>query len=485
MSTISFSGLATGIDTDSIVEGLMSTETAAVESLESDQEYEALKLKAYDEFNDKLTTFRSAVGDLNLTSEVRLTETRLSSEDNISASSDGAQVGSYEISVAQLAQVQKDVGSGFSSSSDSVLGTGSFTVGDEVITVDSSNNSLQGLMESINAVSGDTGVTATLLNDGSDSENYHLVFSGVDASTSFEITSSLTDSSNDAIDFTTSRVRDAQQAVAYVDGIEVVGDSNTLSNVIAGVTINLNEVSEVITPATGDVPAEYATTTLNVEADTDSLKEKITTFVTAYNGIMEWIASAYDDDQFDVESTTDTGDTDSDSDDDDDSDEDTTTLAYVVRGDTSINAVKRSLQSSLSSAIDNSGSLQILSEIGISTEYDGTLYMNSSKVDEALSENFEDVVKLFTGDSTSDGIMKELNTYMVDVTSSADGVYALKSDAYDAKIEDLDEQIETKEYLLEKIEERIRAQFSAMELLVSELNSMGDYLTQAFSSTSS
>lgn len=488
MAEISFGGLATGLDTSTIVEGLMAVETATVTNLEDDQEYEALRLSAYKEFDDKLTAFRDAVGDLNLTSEVRLTETSLSSEDNITASSDGAQEGSYEVSVVQLAQVQKDVADGFSSSGESLLGTGTFTIGDQVITVDSSNDSLKGLMESINALSDDTGVTATILNDGSDSdESYHLVFSGVDASTSFEISSSLVDSSGDTVDFTTSRVREAQQAMAYVDGLEVVGNTNTLSDVIPGVTINLNEVSEILTEASGDTPAVYATTTLDVEADTDALKEKITTFVTAYNGIMEWIASAYDEDQFDVESTTDTEETDSDDDTDSDSDDDDTdteTLAYILRGDSSINAVKRSLQSTLTDAIDNSGSLQILSEIGISTQYDGTLYMNSSEVDEALSENFNDVVKLFAGDDTVDGVMKELNTYMVETTSSSDGLYALKEDSHDTKIESLDDQIEQKEYLLEKIETRIRAQFNAMELLVSELNSMSDYLTQAFSSSS-
>jgi flagellar hook-associated protein 2 len=479
MADVTFSGLATGIDTDSVVEGLMAAENAVVESLGEDQDYEALKLSAYKEFDDKLEAFRSAVADLNLTSEVRLTEARLSSEDTITATSNSAKTGSYDIAVAQLAQVQKDFSVGYSSSSESVLGTGTFTIGDEEIIIDSSNNSLQGLMDAVNALSDDTGVSATLLNDGSDSENYHLVFSGTDASTSYEISTSL---SGTGTDFSTTRVRDAQQSIAYVDGIEVIGNSNTLSGVIAGVTLNLNEVSDIITPATDDEPAEYATTTLTIEADEDALKEKITSFVTAYNGIMEWIASAYDDDQFDIESTTDSDD-DSDSDDDDDDDE--TTLAYVVRGDSSINSVKRNLQSAISSVIDNSGSLQILSEIGISTQYDGTLYMNSSKLDTALSENFEDVVKLFAGDDTTDGVMDGLNSYMLEVTSASDGLYALKSDNYDDKIESLDDQIEQKEYLLEKIEERIRAQFAAMELLVSELNNVSSYLSALNTSSSS
>ncbi|MFT5702475.1 MAG: flagellar hook-associated protein 2 [Desulforhopalus sp.] len=475
MAEISFGGLATGLPTEDIVEGLMAAERAPLDRLEKEEAYQTLKLEAYGEFNDKLKTLREAVGDLNLTSEVRLTETRLSSEEKITASSDGAQVGSYDIAVAQLAQMQKDVSSAFSSQSEAVLGTGSFTIGDEVISVDSSNNSLQGLMEAINAVSDDTGVSATIINDGGESDNYHLVFTGEDASTSFTIASNLIDTSGNAVDFSASRVRDAQQAIAYVDGIEVVSNSNTLSNVISGVTINLNEVSEVITPAADGNPATYATTTLNVEPDTESLKEKITTFVTAYNGVMEWIQSAYDEDSYNTESSSASESSDSDDESTDSSDK---TLAYLLRGDSSINGVKRNLQNTLASVMDTGGSLRILSEIGISTQVDGSLDMNSSKIDKALEENFNDIVNLFAGNSASDGVMKKINSYLVETTSSADGLYANKEDSYDSKIERLDTQMGLKESMLEKIEARIRAQFTAMELLVSELNSIGDYLTQ-------
>lgn len=482
MAEISFGGLATGLPTEEIVTGLMASERRPLERIEKEKEYEELRLKAYEEFNDKLTALREAVGDLNLTSEVRLTETRLSSDESISASSDGAQTGSYDIAVAQLAQMQKDVSSGFSSQSEDVLGTGTFTVGDEIITVDNTNNSLQGLMESINAVSGDTGVSATIINDGGESDNYHIVFTGADASTSFSVSSNLVGSDGSAVDVATSRVRDAQQAIAYVDGIEVVSNSNTLSDVISGVTVNLNEVSEVITPAANGNPAEYATTTLSVEPDTESLKEKISTFVTAYNGVMEWIQSAYDTDKYNTENTSDKDS--SDDSDDDSTSVDDTTLAHILRGDSSINAVKRGLQNTLTDVIDNSGSLKILAQIGITSQVDGSLNMNTSKVDEALEENFSDIVKLFAGDSATDGVMKNFNSYLVEKTSSADGVYAQKQDLYDSKVKRFDSQISQKETLLEKIEARIRAQFTAMELLVSELNSLGDYLTQNLNASS-
>jgi flagellar hook-associated protein 2 len=466
MAEISFGGLATGLPTEELVTGLMAIERRPLDRLESKKEQESLRLQAYEQFNKKLDSLRTAVSNLNITSEVRTTSVRMSSEESVTGSSNGASTGSYDIAVAQLAQVQKTVTDGFNSESDSVFGIGTFSINDKVITVDSSNNSIQGLMESINAVSKETGVSASIINDGNDSNNYHLVFTGKDASTSFAITNDLVDEGNNPISVVTSDVRSAQQAIAYVDGIKVVSNTNTLSGVISGVTINLNKESEIITPAAGGDPAVYATSTLNVESDTESLKEKLSTFVTSYNSIMDWITSGYRD-------TTETSTT--------STDEETTepeSLSDYLRGDATINGIKRSLQSVLSDAVGNNGSLQILSEIGITTQKDGTLFQNTVTMDSALKSKYEDVVKLLAGDDTVNGVMKKFNSYLIGVTSASNGMYAEKRDRYEGAVKRLDNQIAQKEPLIAKIEQRIRAQFNVMELLVSNLNAQGDYLTQ-------
>jgi len=466
MAEISFGGLATGLPTEELVAGLMAIERRPLERLEDDKEYEGLRLKAYEQFDNKLDTLREAVSELNITSEVRTTSVRMSSEESVTGTSNGALTGSYDIAVAQLAQVQKTVTDGFSSESDSILGVGTFSINDQVITVDSSNNSLYGLMDSINAVSEETGVTASIINDGNESDNYHLVFTGKDASTSFTVTSDLIDGDSNPVSVVTSEVRSAQQAIAYIDGIEVVSNTNTLTGAIAGLTINLNNESEIITPAAGGNPAVYATSTLNVESDSESLKEKLSTFVTAYNSIMDWITSGYREVTATSEESED-GET-----------AEPESLSDYLRGDATINAIKRNLQSVLSDAVGSSGSLQILSEIGITTQQDGTLLQNSAKMDSALESKFEDVVKLLAGEESIDGVMKKFNSYLVDITSGSNGMYSAKRERYDAAVKRLDNQIAQKEPLIEKIEERIRAQFNAMELLVSSLNAQGDYLTQ-------
>ncbi len=462
MAEISFGGLATGLPTEELVTGLMAIERRPLDRLEADKEYESLRLQAYKQFNTKLDSLRTAVSGLNITSDVRTTSVRMSSEEFVTGSSNGARTGSYDIAVAQLAQMQKTVTEGFSSESDSIFGVGTFSINDQVITVDSTNNSLRELMDSINAISEETGVSASIINDGNATDNYHLVLTGKDASTNFTVTPTLTG----GLPISTTDVRVAQKAIAYIDGIEVVSNTNTLSGVIAGVTINLNNESEIITPASGSDPAVYATSTLNVVSDTESLKEKLSTFVTAYNSIMDWITSGYSETAGTSEAAKDGEKAEPES------------LSDYLRGDATINKIKRGLQSILSDAVGNSGSLHILSEIGITTQQDGTLLQNSTKMNSAMESKFEDVVKLLAGEDSIDGVMKKFNSYLVDITTGSNGMYAAKKDRYDAAVKRLDNQISQKEPLIAKIEERIRAQFNAMELLVSSLNAQGDYLTQ-------
>lgn len=469
MADISFGGLATGLPTEDLVNSLMAIERRPLDRLEADKEYETIRLQAYEQFDAKLEDLRSAAGKLNITSDVQTTKVRLSTEEAITASSSGAREGNYDIAVAQLAQVQKTVTTGYSSQADPVFGTGTFAINDVGIVIDSSNNSLQGLMEAINSLSEETGVSASIINDGSDSDNYHMVLTGEDASTSFSLSYDFRDAEDNPIAFSASHVRSAQQAIAYVDGIEVVSNTNTLTGIIAGVTINLNKESEIITPAAADGnPAVYETTTLNVEADSESLKEKISTFVTSYNAVMDWISSGYEV----VIATS------SDENSDGEDDKEDQTLSDYLRGDATINDIKRSLQSMLSDSVGSSGSLQILSEIGISTQSDGTLHINNGKLDQILDSKFSDVVKLLAGESTNDGVMKKFNSYLVQTTSATEGMFADKQDRYDSAVKRLDRQISQKEPLIDKIEERIRAQFNAMELLVSNLNAQSDYLTQ-------
>ena len=471
--SITFSGLATGLDTNSIVDGLMELNRAPITRLETQKTSETEKLKAYKQFDEKLDALKSAVSDMSITSEIRSTKVSLSSEDSYTATSTNGALGSYNISVAQLSQVQKTVTDGFSSNTDSILGTGSITVNGEVISVTQDNNSLVSLVQSINELSETTGVTASLINDGTATDPYHLVFTGKDANTSFTIETNLEDGNSDPINVVTTDAQSAQQAVAFIDGIRVVSDSNTITDAISGVTLNLNSVSETSYSGTAEVgvdswdwvdPPVYTSDRMDVEADSGILKEKITSFVTAYNDVMEWILSGYA--EFGGATDVDT-----------ESDEDES-LGSLLRGDAAINKVKRQLQGVLTNIVSNTGQYRILSEIGITTNLNGTLNQDNTKLDTALADNYDDMINLLSGDSDTAGVMKDFNAVLVDLTSSTQGMYAGKKTAYTSLVNKFDTQIDQMELRMIKKESTLRSQFNIMEQLVSLLNAQGDFLTQ-------
>lgn len=472
--SITFSGLASGLDTDKIVKELMAIERAPQDRVIAKKDAATKRLEAFSQFKTRLDALKTAVGDMNVTSEVRTTKASLSSDDAISATSSSGAVGSYNVSVAQLSQVQKTITDGFSSSTTAVLGTGTITVNGKVINVTADNNSLSKVMQSINEQSETTGVQASIINTGSAVNPYHLVFTGKDSDTSFAITSNLLDGGGAPINLNPTDVQTAKEAVVFVDGIEVVSKTNTLSDTISGVTINLNAVSSTTSSGTPEVgvdpwdwadPPVYTQTKLDVQADTGALKEKVTTFVSAYNDVMEWILSGYE--EFSGSST-----------ESESSDEEEEMLGVLLRGDSTINGIKRQLQNTLTETIDNSGAFKILSEIGITTNLDGTLTQDNTTLDEALQDNFEDMVALLSGDDEEDGVMKSFNSLLLDITSSSTGMYALQKDAYDIAAKRYDTEISMMETRLEKRELALRGQFTAMENLVSSLNAQGDFLTQ-------
>ncbi len=150
----------------------------------------------------------------------------------------------------------------------------------------------------------------------------------------------------------------------------------------------------------------------------------------------------------------------------------------MLRGDAKVNSVKRQLQSILGSPIDNGGPLQVLSQLGIATNRDGTLDLNDSKLDEQLENNFSAFTGLLAGDNNVDGVMKNFNFSLLKLTGSGDGIYATSQSRYDATVRRIDADILRMESLMDKKEQSLRARFGAMELLVSSMNSQSTFLTQ-------
>lgn len=443
--SITFNGLSSGIDTDSIVKELMAIERQPLSQLEGDKEWMNSRLQAFTAFDARLNAFSARIQQLDSSEDIRAKSATLSSEDHVSASTTSeANAGRYAIEVVDLAQVEKSVSQGYADQTASSFGTGtlSITVGSQTpvdITIDDTNNSLEGIKEAINEAG--AGVTATVINDGTDTP-YRLVLTGEDTADGFTVDASgLSGGTSANPSFTETQA--AQQAHIRVDNIDIYSDSNTVSGAIEGVTLDL-------------IQAEAGTSTnLEVDVDKNAVKGLIEGFVSGYNDVVSFVSN-----QSQIEDSS----------------------GGILSGDAGLNVVKRRLQNFLTTMVDNSGNFSALTELGLETQRDGTLTLDSAKLDEAVANDLNSVEKLLAGEDGSQGIAVQFQDYLESITDSRDGFLAARKTGIENSVSRIDSDIERMQDRLDKREETLRAQFAAMEQLMSQLDSQRDFLSQQMDS---
>lgn len=439
--TIQFGGLATGLDTGSIVKQLMDLERRPVTLLEKDKTWLNSRLKAFTELDTKMKSFTDAIKTLGDADTLLQRSVKQSSGDFLSATvSSNAQAGaSFQVEVVSLAQVQKSVSAGVASRTDTGFGTGTMTltVGgvSHTLEITAGNNSLEGIMQAIN--NGDLGVSAAIINDGSTTP-YRLVLTGEDVGNEFTLDSSGLSGGTSILNIGVP-IQAAARAHIRVDTIDIYSDSNTLSEAIPGVTLDLLQSKE------------GSTTTLNISVDKTSIKSTIEAFAKGYNEVLNFITS-----QSAINGST----------------------GGVLGGDSGINAIKRRLQSLLTQPLANSGVFTTLSELGFETQKDGSLVVNDKKLSAAVDSNLDSIVSLLAGEGGNKGIATQFQDYLESMTSSTTGMLKAKKDSINSNVRRIDNRIDSMEMRLEKRQKMLEAQFGAMESLVSGLNAQSSYLTQ-------
>ncbi len=439
---ITFGGLATGMDTDGIVSALMNIERAPLERLENDKNYFTNRQAAFTDLENKLKDFLTKAETIDTATELRTPTLTSGSDDYFQATGTStAAIGSYQVEVIDLAQLQKDVSAGYASKTSSTFGTGtiSLTVDGTPnnITIDGTNNSLEGIAQAINDAN--TGATATVINDGTASP-YRLVISGDTVSDTFTLDASGLTGGTDANPSMTN-TQSAQQAHIQVDNIDIYGDTNTIKDAISGVTLELLKVDAAVS------------TTLGVATDEDATKQLIQEFVDGYNGVVNYIASQADADW---------------------------------GNDSAFRMVKRKMQTLLTtSQVGGSSSFTTFSELGFETQRDGTITVNSTTMEEALDDDFAGVLTLLTGETGVEGLLTGFTDYLDDATDVTDGVAASRKEGTDNNIRRIDSRISMMEARLEAREKTLRARFTAMEELVSSMNTQSNFLSQQMSNLNS
>ena len=452
MATITIGGLATGLDTNSIVDQLVRLERRrSVDLLSIDQLDQQAKQSALATFGTRLADLMAAIDKLRDPSNA-LARTATSSDSTVigATAGSGALVGSTDITVSKLARNAIAVSAnGLTSSTATVAsGSGSFSfqigTGDTQTVAVDATTTLEGLASQINALG--AGANATVVNVGTDaSPDYRLRLASRDTGLSNDITI-VTDDTTLGVAVTQA----AQNAEFTVSGFTTTfsRESNVVNDVVSGVTLTLNKEGG---PVKIGVTTDAATVTENVKA-----------VVTAYNALASFV-----DAQSEVSQDT-TG-----------SDGDVTTgpLAF----DTTVRTIMDGLRNAISSKVDGlSGDYSLLAETGLSSTKDGTLSLDASKLADALASDEEGVSQLFGGLGTTAGAFDRVYQYLSDATGTG-GLLEARNKSITDNLARLTDQIAASERSVSAFEANLRSQFSSLEVLVNNLKSQGSLLTSALS----
>ena len=444
---ITAGGIGSGLDIDSLVSQLVAAEgKPTLVRLDTKEARLQSDLSAYGALKGALSKFQDSITALNDISAFQARKSTSSNSDLFIAPADNTAVaGVYDIEVTQLAQAAKfRSGDGEFTASTDVVGTGTLdlTLGIDTfqITIDDSNKTLEGIRDSVNAATDNPGITASIINvDG----GTQLVLSSnkVGLANTIDVVAVETlpnDGSGLALLATASLsvVDAAQDAKIKVDGQTATRDSNSFSDVIAGVTFNLKKAE----PATIE--------TLTIELDADSVKSKVNSFVAAYNSLADTMnsLSSYN---------ADTG------------------VAGALQGDSALRGVQSQLRQMISSSVSGLD-FSTLAEIGVTTDESGHLTVNTTDLDEVIAADFTNVSQLFASDN---GLANSLDVILEGYIAT-NGILDARTDGIQTSIDSIGEDRLRLDRRLLALETRYRAQFTAMDLLVGQLQALGGYLTQ-------
>ncbi|MBI5098517.1 MAG: flagellar filament capping protein FliD [Nitrospirae bacterium] len=453
MSSFTVGGLSTGIDYNDLISKLIEAKSQPIKILEKKKTSYNNKITQYNSISSKLSSLKSAVEKLKTSSNFYAKSVSAGDSTVLEATvTSSAGIGNYSITVKSLASEEQEVHSGVTTSTTIINNSGSDKVfqytyaGTQRSLTVADGTTLEGLRNLINDDTGNPGVTATVVNDGVGAAPYRMIIKGngsgaantitVDAGTTLDGTGSTTDFRSTA--FTEKKT--AADADFTVDGLQIKRSTNSITDVISGMTINLKK--------DGDVSSK-----VTVTADRDAIKKQLNDFVTAYNDVVDLISTntAYDS---------------------------TTKTSGVLSGEGTARNIKNQLRSIISGTVSSQpADMNILSQLGITTNSKtGKLDVNSSTLETKLSSDLTDVATLFT--TSTNGIANQIYTYITNVTSTVDGSVTLRGKGLQDLIKDIDDTVKSMQYRLDKEQQDLVRKFTALESLVSGYNTVGNYLSR-------
>jgi flagellar hook-associated protein 2 len=419
-----------GIDFTTIINSIIQADSQPLTDLQTQQQNFQNKDNAFVSLAGLIGNMESTVG--SLADATAFSNVAATSSDSTTVGTTvgaGGIVGNYAINATKLAQSQTTASTnGYTNLTDTAADGGSisFTINGQTMTAINVTSAMS-LTDVASAINNqNSGVVASVINDGT---NYKLVISSrqTGAANGFTINNNLANSAGSAVAFaagqnaTTGNSQNAQDAQFTVNGFAITSSSNTITSAVPGVTLNLLKQGQA---------------TVGVTTDYSSLKSSIQTFISQYNSFR----SFYDSQQKDV-----------------------------LQGDPVLRESLGDLRTVLLTPNSNSGVYQYLAEVGISLTSTGTLQLDESKLDQAISANPADLQKLLVGDGTGQGVFQGLQSALTNIDGSTgmikttrDGIANMLS-SYSSKITDMQARLDQERQTLVQV-------YTAADQAISALN---------------
>lgn len=398
-----------------------------------------------------LSTFQSSLNNLRTTTAFSARSTASSDPTIVTAgATTAAAPGRYDIEVERLASAHQISSTAFAQGSTQVVGTGTLTVSlgstSFNVSIDAAHNTLADIRTAINSATDNPGVTATIIN-ASDGAHLVLTSNKTGAASPIQVTQTgtldqLVYTSGNQANYT--QLREAQDALVHVAGTyTTTSATNVIEGVIEGVSLNL-------------VSAEAGTTvSIDVTFDKNAAKEKVNAFVSAYNTLRGMLTKlgGYNA---------------------------TTKVAGPMLGDALLSGIDAEIRRTLSDPVAAAGTtVQTLADIGVTTQSDGTLKVDSTKLESALNNNFDAVSRLFGTEDT--GVAARLYDQITDRLADGAGI-DVRNESLQAEQRALTKKSADIDARMAILQQTYLKQFTTLDTLLSTLSSTSAFLSQQIES---
>lgn len=451
MAISSSLGIGSGMDINGIVNQLIAAEGQPQFAAVTRQETAAkAQLSGLGSLKSALSTFQTAVRKLKDSSLFKTHQAFSANESILKVSaSAGSVAGSYSVEVVHLAKAQKSIAAAEFSGATEVVGNGelTFSVGTKTpfsITIDNTNNTLAGIRDAINSASDNNGVTASIVNANDSAGNAvsKLVLTAKDTGKANEFTVAVSggDAGLNRLDSATPANYTgvaAADAEIRIDGLTALRSSNQISDVLQGVTLNLQSA------------AEGTNVNVDIKLDSQAIKQVVTDFVTAYNG---FIGAA---DKLGKVAT------------------DGGSNGALV-GDSTLRSIRNELRQQTSSVVSSApNDFNTLKTIGIDIDRYGVMTLDAAKLEKALSSNLSAVSDIFASDN---GVANKLDEKVRQYLQTG-GPLDTRQSSLQKQLTSLGKRRENIQLHLDNLQKNYQKQFIAMDVAVGRFQATGSFLT--------